>query len=278
MEKLLKSGEKAKTASELTALNGRIGAKAEAISQTAEQQKQNAGEEIALAQSQLTERGLNSRRALASARTLPAASEACFSTAEHLACVRRRLRRLRSMDGASRIERQALEFARGELLPAWREVELFVSAQSRRLAVPLRWRLPLAQRRLTPSDFGFHNALVGKGGRLAFIDFEYAGWDDPAKTICDFFCQQAVPVPLRHFPIFVRGALSGLKRPGLHRQRVAMLMPVHRLKWCCILLNEFLPAGKARRRFAGFRARREGQLLKARALLRDLWRPLPGGS
>ena len=50
MEKLLKSGEKAKTASELTALNGRIGAKAEAISQTAEQQKQNAGEEIALAE------------------------------------------------------------------------------------------------------------------------------------------------------------------------------------------------------------------------------------
>ncbi|HLD62665.1 MAG TPA: hypothetical protein VI875_02255, partial [Candidatus Norongarragalinales archaeon] len=50
MEKLLKNGEKAKTASELTALNGRIGAKAEAISQTAEQQKQNAGEEIALAE------------------------------------------------------------------------------------------------------------------------------------------------------------------------------------------------------------------------------------
>ena len=25
-----------------------------------------------------------------------------------------------------------------------------------------------------------------------FIDFEYAGWDDPSKLICDFFCQPAV--------------------------------------------------------------------------------------
>ena len=51
---------------------------------------------------------------------------------------------------------------------------------------------------LSPSDFGFHNALLGPDGKLCFIDFEYAGWDDPAKLICDFFCQPQTPVPQAH--------------------------------------------------------------------------------
>jgi len=50
LEKLLSNGGKAKTAAELAALNQRIEAKAEAIAQTAQEQKQNAGEEIALAE------------------------------------------------------------------------------------------------------------------------------------------------------------------------------------------------------------------------------------
>ena len=40
---------------------------------------------------------------------------------------------------------------------------------------------------ISPSDFGLHNAKLGEDGKLAFFDFEYAGWDDPAKTIADFF-------------------------------------------------------------------------------------------
>ncbi|HTX59633.1 MAG TPA: aminoglycoside phosphotransferase family protein, partial [Verrucomicrobiae bacterium] len=40
-------------------------------------------------------------------------------------------------------------------------------------------------RTLSPSDFGFHNALV-REGRLIFLDFEYFGWDDPVKLVADF--------------------------------------------------------------------------------------------
>ena len=32
-------------------------------------------------------------------------------------------------------------------------------------------------------------------GRLRFFDFEYAGWDDPAKLLCDFRCQVELRVP-----------------------------------------------------------------------------------
>ena len=46
---------------------------------------------------------------------------------------------------------------------------------------------------LSPSDFGFHNALLrGRPGvpgarDWVFLDFEYFGWDDPAKTV-PIFC------------------------------------------------------------------------------------------
>ena len=28
-----------------------------------------------------------------------------------------------------------------------------------------------------------------------------------------------------------------------------MLLPVYKIKWCCIILNEFLPRGRSRRAF-----------------------------
>jgi hypothetical protein len=40
------------------------------------------------------------------------------------------------------------------------------------------------------------------------------------------------------------GAANGLAG------RVGLLLPVYRVKWCCIMLNEFLPAGSMRRSFA----------------------------
>ena len=38
---------------------------------------------------------------------------------------------------------------------------------------------------ISPGDFGFHNAIFTPTG-IKFIDFEFSGWDDPAKTIIDF--------------------------------------------------------------------------------------------
>ena len=56
---------------------------------------------------------------------------------------------------------------------------------------------------LSPSDFGFHNALVDDDGQVTFLDFEYAGRDDPAKLVSDFFCQPEIPVPLDYHATFI---------------------------------------------------------------------------
>jgi hypothetical protein len=55
---------------------------------------------------------------------------------------------------------------------------------------------------VSPSDFGFHNAIRTDAG-VKFIDFEYAGWDDPAKMVSDFFAQIAIPIPNKYFEEFV---------------------------------------------------------------------------
>jgi thiamine kinase-like enzyme len=46
--------------------------------------------------------------------------------------------------------------------------------------------LPKSQKILSPSDFGMHNAIFDCTGHFTFIDFEYFGWDDPAKLVADF--------------------------------------------------------------------------------------------
>lgn len=206
---------------------------------------------------------LNRTRTRPGARRLPAGSEACFSLGEHLHCVERRIDRLRGVSGRSAIDRDAAAFIRSRLEPAWARV----SRSVRGPAGPIS----RGERCLSPSDFGFHNALLRRNGRLCFIDFEYAGWDDPAKTACDFFCQPAVPVERRHRPRFVEALAGVVGRPEAFRERVRILFPVYELKWCCILLNEFLPVEGARRRFAskgGEPVRRKAdQLDKARAAL-----------
>jgi hypothetical protein len=103
---------------------------------------------------------------------------------------------------------------------------------------------------VSPSDFGFHNALLEFDDRVRFLDFEYAGWDDPAKLICDFFCQPAVPVPPRFFEPFTQAIAACYPHPEMVIGRTRLLMPVYRVKWVCIRLNEFLPTGNRRRQFS----------------------------
>lgn len=209
---------------------------------------------------------VNRHRHAPGAAALPVASEACFSLAEHLACVERRIARLGVIEPESDLHRQAAALVAERLVPAWQRVRAAVEARG----LPLEAPLAAADRVISPSDFGFHNSIVTDSG-LKFIDFEYAGWDDPAKTVCDFFCQPAVPVPREHFERFLAAAADGSHDPAALRERVRLLLPVYELKWCCIMLNEFLPVGDDRRAFArgdeSHETRRLNQLHKVEASL-----------
>lgn len=214
---------------------------------------------------------LNAPALRAAASGLPVASEACFSLEAHLATVTRRLERLASIAPETPRHAEARAFLAGELASAWAAVERRTRAAAAGLGLEPEAELDPGDRCVSPSDFGFHNALIEDDGRLAFLDFEYAGWDDPAKLIGDFFSQVAVPVPMAFLPAFADRLAAMTSAPAWHRRRFDLLLPVYRVKWIAIILNEFLPVGAERRRFAGHDRdedqRLTAQLVKARERL-----------
>ena len=218
---------------------------------------------------------LNSARRHPLAAHVPAASEAHFSLAAHLDCVDRRMQRIEKAAAEVGAESEFAAFVRNELQPAWERTRVQISRTASAAGLDLRAELPAEQRCLSPSDFGFHNALLDADGRLFFYDFEYAGWDDPAKLACDFFCQPQVPVPHEYREEFV-GRLEDIIGDESVRDRVRQLWPVYQFKWCCIMLNEFVRADAARRKFAAggecAGGRRSIQLARAREALARLGR------
>ncbi len=187
---------------------------------------------------------INLNRDNAEAKALPQASEGCFSIQEHVDLVDGRVERLDGIQNHEAIDREARFFVQDTLVPAWAKVKKNLQG------LPMERVLTPGEKCLSPSDFGFHNALIDAEGRVRFFDFEYAGWDDPAKTIVDFFCQPKVPVPMEFFELFASRISACCDKPAETLLRAKQIFPVYKVKWACIFLNEFLPVGRERRRFS----------------------------
>lgn len=215
---------------------------------------------------------VNHHKKRPSAQKIPNASESCFSFVQHLKCVDRRLQALQAIEERSEIDQEATNFVDGPLVQVWTQTRDKTLRNVQQAGFSIDRELDWEDRCISPSDFGFHNALVITGNCYRFFDFEYAGWDDPAKLVCDFFCQPALPVPLEYFEWVASRITSELSDPALHLHRIHLLSPIYQIKWCCILLNDFLRIGQNRRRFAcgteGEDARKAGQLEKARQALK----------
>jgi hypothetical protein len=192
---------------------------------------------------------INNCRASDDAILLPNASEACFSLIEHIRLTEMRIQNLQKIQVLSETDKRAEQFILEELLPTWERVKYTACKKAEGDNFVLDEKVTDGDMRLSPSDFGFHNVLVDKDGALIFMDFEYAGWDDPAKMVCDLFCQPEIPIP-RKFHLYIREQIvKDLSNPEMQGKRIEILLPVYEIKWCCIVLNEFLPRGRSRRAF-----------------------------
>jgi hypothetical protein len=213
---------------------------------------------------------LNKYRQTDEATNLPFASEACFSIGEHLNCVEQRLKRLGEIEPCDSVSKNAHDFIQRELIPCWTMLKKGISEKLENSDIDVNKIINNEERCLSPSDFGFHNALLEKNGSLRFVDFEYAGWDDPVKLICDFFCQPELSVSTTFLPLFKHEVIQLLDKGKILKERIVILFPVYRIKWCCIMLNEFVPEGYARRSYAGKDVetrRKEEQLQKVKTYL-----------
>jgi len=201
------------------------------------------------------------------ASELPTASEACFTVNEHFAMVDQRLVRLGAISGSADVDLAAQDFV-ASLATLWGRLKERLSHARENFAEELE------ERCISPSDFGFHNALARPSGKLCFLDFEYAGWDDPAKMAGDFFSHPAVTVPREHFDEFVRVTMGHSRHAKALEARARLLLPLFQVKWCCIILNNFIPEFAERRKFADpaldEAAAKRGQLEKAQWLYRSI--------
>ncbi len=212
----------------------------------------------------------NRKKGHATARGLPRGSEASLSARDHFASLEWRINRFEALGLMDSLDQEAAQFVCGEIASMWKDMKPNMVKQLKRLGIDMNQSLALDECCLSPSDFGFHNVILGIDGKLYFTDFEYAGWDDIAKMVNDFFCQPEIPAPIKYFSRFSETVAGMLPRPEFHLERIRILRPLHILKWCCLLLNEFLPVAQNRRRFAGacqdIREKKAQQLEKARRM------------
>lgn len=202
-----------------------------------------------------------------SAIILPEAKEACLSGADVVEQIGDRYECL--IEFAER-EGELARFLGGDFAEAFEHVATSAYRDYRRAG--LDFDLPVApgQCTLSPSDFGFHNALRRGEGDLVFVDFEYFGWDDPAKLVSDFLLHPGMTLRDEHKRLFVAGAHEVFGDDPEFAARLRLLHPLFGLRWCLILLNEFLPERWQRRAFAGAQDRERRlaeQLAKARRML-----------
>ncbi len=195
------------------------------------------------------------------------ATDAAFRLGDLTKGIERRIDRLVREGQAPETLAAALRDLVERALPA-----AFTAASHHARALLGDQTLGVEARTLSPSDFGFHNAIRTRAG-LAFVDFEHFGWDDPAKTIADFVLHPGMEIEANLRAAFATQMLdrfSGFDR-GL-AERTRLLGPLYAVKWATILLNEFVPAAAARRSFAsadtrGDESRLFGQIDKARQML-----------
>lgn len=212
---------------------------------------------------------INTEKMTESALRLSSASEACFSLSSHLSATQTRVERLKQMERILDIDREGVDFVESELIPSWDEI--LYQIESKTTVSDRNNPLKRTEQCLSPSDFGYHNALQEKSGLIRFIDFEYAGWDDPAKLICDFSNQPDMILDDRLSHLFTEAIINQSDSPERLFSRVKIVLPVYQLKWSCIILNDFLPFGRQRRSFTDQtfdeEERKSHQLVKSRKML-----------
>jgi hypothetical protein len=178
----------------------------------------------------------------------PLAAESCLCGRETERQIEARLARLR--EGAA-AEHELIDFIEYYFVPRLSEASSRARAQMAAASLDFSAELPQEWRSLVPSDFGFHNCLRRSDGSLAFVDFEYFGWDDPVKLTADILLHPGRPLPPPQRKRFREAATRLYGGDPAFERRLSAYLPLFGLRWVLIMLNEFIPERWQRRVPAG---------------------------
>ena len=166
------------------------------------------------------------------------ASEACLSAKELVSQIDRRFKRLSEID--IKEDPELHKFLSGQFKPVFDEVKKKINKN---------WKLPWLYDKdlikefqtLSPSDFGFHNAIHVDNNKIVYIDFEYFGWDDPVKLTSDFIWHAGMDITNKAQHKWLEGMCGIFVDDKYFLDRFQAYHPLYGLRWSMILLNEFLP-------------------------------------
>lgn len=168
------------------------------------------------------------------AQSLKNAKEACFSTSDIITQITNREKLL----AATALENLELrDFFLTEYYPLRNVIFEFV--KKNKLWDDREVVLGRDFQTLSPSDFGFHNAIKGLDDNIYWLDFEYFGWDDPVKLVSDFIWHPAMSLTEDQKNIWLKQAFQIFGHIKFFEDRLKMHHLIFGLRWILIILNPF---------------------------------------
>jgi len=164
------------------------------------------------------------------------ASDACLSIDDHIKTCQVRISKLfKKHKNNNKIDKKILSFLKIEITPSFEKINIEVNKKFSK--AKMKKKLNKNSLILSPSDFGFHNIIYNKN-KLFFIDFEYAGWDDPLKIICDFFLNPDYTISRADKKFFLNKFIHIFGKKLLNADNLRLILKFHFLKWVCVILNQ----------------------------------------
>ncbi len=168
------------------------------------------------------------------------AREACLNGNEVVRQINLRLSRL---DASKSTYPELREFINTEFTPAFNEISQWSQRQYQYFGLSFDENISFEQQTLSVVDLGFHNVLR-KNNKLYFLDFEFFGWDDPVKLVADTLQHPGMTLNDENKQLLFSNFVKIYGQDEMFLARLKLLYPLFGLKWCMIMLNQFLPGYK----------------------------------
>lgn len=210
----------------------------------------------------------------------PPAPAASFSIDACLRTIDARLRAFRDFAGSPAAYPEVRAFCAD--VDVRRTVTDLVAATTAGLGDDVLQRtLPPREWRLTTADLAPHNVLVRPDGTICVVDFEYFGWDDPARCVMGFVGHDAsTGLSDEAAAAFLRAYRDARGLSDREHARFVTMRTLLEIEWLTIHLSAMTPAKVANKRFAaatfdlhtyliGHVAKFERRVERARSRLRN---------
>jgi thiamine kinase-like enzyme len=172
------------------------------------------------------------------AHTIPLGTESCLSGSELILQLNARLKLLRI---AAKDNEKLFEILEKQYAPAIEEISHWAKSTYDKNGFSFSNDLDRHYQTLSPVDFGFHNMLRKKNDQVVFIDFEYFGWADPVHLLSDTLLHPGMTLTDDLKQHFYQQMLKLYQADHFFKQRLNTLYPLFGLRWCAIMMNQFLP-------------------------------------